>query len=127
MKNVNKEGQVKSEFDKDIGKHAVIITGTSASNYLQVPKSKNLGKDSLGIVAKYVSGFSALFWRTHFKLSDYLSNLKLLQLYVQLKLTEGSTCVMHFDIKVNDAHTVRLSLSNSFKGAQVSDSLIKAD
>jgi hypothetical protein len=96
FENAAKEGQVKTEFDKEVGKNVIVITGvTSPSNYIQVPKSKKPGRESLGIMAKY--------------------------LFIQMKLHKGN-CVMHFDIKVND-NVVRLSLSNHFKEFSAKDGL----
>ena len=55
--NSTKEGQVKTEFDRDIGKNVVVISGaTSASNYIYVPKSKPGTRQSLSLMAKYVGG-----------------------------------------------------------------------
>ena len=55
-KQTHKEGDVKTLFDKAIAKPTVVIGGaTSASNYIQVPATKNLPKASLGLIGKYVS------------------------------------------------------------------------
>ena len=55
-KTTHKEGDVKGLFDKAIAKQTVVIGGTtSASNYIQVPATKNLPKGALGLIGKYVS------------------------------------------------------------------------
>lgn len=55
-KQSHKEGDVKELYDKSIAKQTVVIGGaTPASNYIQVPASKNLPKASLGLIGKYVS------------------------------------------------------------------------
>lgn len=47
---------MKGLFDKAIAKQTVVIGGaTSASNYIQVPATKNLPKGALGLIGKYVS------------------------------------------------------------------------
>lgn len=51
-----KEGDVEQLYDKSLAKNVLKIGGaTSASNYVQVPASKNLPKQSLGLIGKYVS------------------------------------------------------------------------
>ena len=68
FENAAKEGQVKTEFDKEVGKNVIVITGvTSPSNYIQVPKSKKPGRESLGIMAKYVSAIA--FFHLSFDIS----------------------------------------------------------
>ena len=57
----HKEGDVKAVYDKAIAKQTVVIGGaTSASNYIQVPATKNLPKASLGLIGKYVNFISDL-------------------------------------------------------------------
>ena len=51
-----KEGDVSEVFDKQVAKNVLKIAGsTSASNYIQVPASRNLPKQALGLTGKHVS------------------------------------------------------------------------
>ena len=51
-----KEGDVQEVYDKQVAKNVIKVAGsTSASNYIQVPASKNLPKMSLGLTGKLVS------------------------------------------------------------------------
>ena len=55
-KNATKEGDVKVNFDKSIGKSTFVIGGaTSASNYIAIPAAKNGQTQSLGLTGKFVS------------------------------------------------------------------------
>jgi len=55
-----KEGDVSEVYDKQLSKNVLKISGaTSASNYIQVPATKNLPKQALGLTGKFVS----LIWR----------------------------------------------------------------
>jgi hypothetical protein len=55
-----KEGSVSIEYDKDLAKKVVSITGTtSANNNIQIPSTKSLPTSSLGLAGSYVSIFGA--------------------------------------------------------------------
>jgi len=46
---------VTAVYDKAIAKNVIKIGGTPQSNYIHVPAQKNLPKQSLGLIGKYVS------------------------------------------------------------------------
>ena len=86
-KDAIKEGDVKSELDRTIGRRVLKISGKiSAVNFVQVPGVKGR---ALGLTGRY--------------------------LYLQLKITPSSFYAVHTEVVCADRNTVRISLSNMFK------------
>lgn len=68
---------------------------TNASNYFQLPATKFLPKNALGLIGKYV--------------------------YSLINIPTGKSFVIHFDYMVNETRLVRISISNIYKEFKVRD------
>ena len=87
-----KQGDVKDEFAREIGRKVIHLTGTiSANNYIQIPHPNSTMTRSLGLTGRY--------------------------LYLQMKAPTSSVPFsFHIDLNLCDrSHGIRISASNLFK------------
>ena len=97
-----KEGDVTETIDKIICKKVYKLQGSvSASNYIQIPKSKSEMK-SLGLNGKFI--------------------------YIELRVSPGKLFSLHLDLVITNTRTnieepLKISLSNLFKESKMQNSL----